>query len=211
MPSSSQPPISGDSHDPFEKFRVTEIQKEKEPRDASEGEEPFQHKPRSTFVAYIILILRKILEFFEHTTEQGLTTVVQETVLEHLTLFKAALKTLETEDRSQDSLFLNKLTELWHQLLEDSYSFRRHTLLSIKIRSFIKGLQHYPENQEHSLGYYLTEYAGQNWLPFPYMEMIRQLHAAHKKSQEKSLLSAWSKEIEEMIRVIRPQPKDENL
>ena len=205
MPGSFQPPVSGSSHDPFEKYRVAEIEKEKNPRDASEETGPFPSKPRSAFVAFVILILKKFLDLFEHTTEQGLSASAQEMVLEHLALFQAALETLKMEDRSQDSLFLNKLTELWHQLLEDSYSFRRHTLLSMKIRSFIKTLQHYPAHQEHSLGYYLTEYAGQKWLPFPYMEMIRHLHTDHNKSQENSLLSIWSKEIEEMIQMIKPQ------
>lgn len=205
MPGSFQPPVSGNSHDPFEKYRIAEIEKEKNPRDASEETGPFPSKPRSTFVAFVILTLKKVLDLFEHTTEQGLSTSAQEMVLEHLVLFQAALETLKMEDRSQDSLFLNKFTELWHQLLEDSYSFRRHTLLSMKIRSFIKALQHFPAHQEHSLGYYLTEYAGQKWLPFPYMEMIRRLHTDHNKSQENSLLSNWSKEIEEMIRMIKPQ------
>lgn len=204
MPGSSQPPISGEPHDPYEKYRVEEIQKDKEPGNAAEGTKSFQEKHHSAFAAYALLILNRFLELFERTTEQGLSTSAQEEVLNHLALFKAALETLKTEDRSQDSLFLNKLTELWHQLLEDSYSFRRHTVLATKIRTFIKELQHYPEHQEHSLGYYLTEYAGQKWLPFPYMDMIRHLHMSHKKNQENSLLSLWSKEIEEMIQIIKP-------
>ncbi len=205
MPSSFQPPVSGDPHDPYEKYRVAEIQKDKEARDASEGTEPFRDKKRSAFVAYAILVLQKFLELFKGSTEQGLSASAEKDVIGHLAQLRAALETLKMEDRSQDSLFLNKLTELWHQILEDSYSFRRHTLLSAKIRSFIKTFQHYPGHQQHSLGYYLTEYAGQKWLPFPYMEMIRQLHAAHKKNQENSQLSVWSKEIEEIIQLIRPQ------
>ena len=59
MPSSFQPPVSGDPHDPYEKYRVSEIQKDKEPRDASEGTEPFRDKKRGAFVAYAILVLQK--------------------------------------------------------------------------------------------------------------------------------------------------------
>ena len=81
----------------------------------------------------------------------------------------------------------------------------------MKIRTFIKELQHYPEHHEHSLGYYLTEYAGQKWLPFPYMEMIRNLHMYHKKNPENSLLSIWSKEIEEMIQIIKPSEAMSNI
>lgn len=203
MPDSFQPPISGEDHDPFEKFRVAEIQKEKEARDDLEGSVSAQEKHRSAFAAYASLIFKKFLELFERTTKQGLAAEAEKDVLKHLATFKAALEILKLEDRSQDSPFLNKLSQLWHQMLEDSYSFRRQSLLSSKIRSFIKQLQHYPEHHEHSLGYYLTEYAGQEWLPFPYMEMIRDLHINHKKSSGKSLLTVWSNEIEEMIQIIR--------
>jgi len=204
MPDSSQTPISGGPHDPYEKYRVEEIQKNKETRDTPEERVPIQETHHSAFAVYAILILKRFIELFEHTTEQGLSTSAQEDVLDHLNLFKEALEILKTEDRSQDSHFLNKLADLWHHLLEDSYSFRRHTLLSIKIRTFIKELQHYPEHHEHSLGYYLTEYAGQKWLPFPYLEMIRNLHASYKKSPTNCLLSIWSKEIQEMIELIKP-------
>jgi hypothetical protein len=201
MPDSYQPPVSGEHHDPY---RVTEIQKDKETQDSLQNQESVEPKHHSAFVAYAIIVLKKFFDLFEHTTEQGLRVSAESNVLEHLTLFKAALETLKLEDRSQDSSFLVKLSDLWHQILDDSYSFRRQSLLSMKIRSFIKEFQHYPEQSEHSIGYYLTEYAGQTWLPFPYMEMIRQIHLAHKKNPQKSSLSIWSNELEAMIQIIKP-------
>jgi hypothetical protein len=78
------------------------------------------------------------------------------------------------------------------------------------MRTFVKELQHYPAHHEHSLGYYLTEYAGQKWLPFPYMEMLLKLHVLHKKDPQEGPLSLWSKALEEMIQILRPaeKPKD---
>ena len=107
--------------------------------------------------------------------------------------------------RSRNSYrFLNSLSNLWHQMLEDVLRFRRQTALSVKMRTFIREFQHYPENQEHSLGYYLTEYAGQKWLPFPYMEMISRLYANHKKNPQTSLLTRWSSELEALIQMLKP-------
>ena len=57
---------------PYEKYRVEEIQKDKETTDAAEGTEPFPESHHSAFAAYAILILKKFLELFERTTEQGL-------------------------------------------------------------------------------------------------------------------------------------------
>jgi len=208
MPDSYQPPISGEPHDPFEKYRIAGIQKEKEPHDASEGTEAFQPKRPSGFLGYAILILKKFIEIFEHTTEHGLTTSAQKEIFEHLAQFKSSLEILRNEDRSQDSLFLNQLAQIWHLLLDDSYSFRRNTLLSVKVRAFIKKLQHHSERQGHSLGYYLTEYAGQKWLPFPYMDMIRHLHMESMKNQENSHLATWSKDVDEMLLIIKPLPQN---
>jgi hypothetical protein len=204
MPSSFQPPVSGGPHDPYERYRIAEIQSDKGAPDASEGTETFQIKPRSAFAAYVTLLFKRFLDLFENTTELGLAVSAENDVLEHLILFKAALENLKIEDRGQDSPFLNSISVLWHQMLEDVMRFRRQTDLSIKMRAFIKEFQHYPNNQEHSLGYYLTEYAGQKWLPFPYMEMISRLAIQHKKNPQGSLLSRWSATLEEMIQMLKP-------
>lgn len=205
MPSSFQPPLGGT--DPYEKYRVAEVQKDKGPRDLSEGTEEGKPERQSAFAAYVALVFKKFLELFESTTEQGLAVSAESDVLEHLILFKAALEIMKIEDRSQDAPFLNSLAQHWHQLLDDVLRFRRQTPLSIQMRSCIKQFQQYPENQQHSLGYYLTEYAGQKWLPFPYMEMIYKLHAQHKKNPDTSTLTAWSKSVDELIALLRPPEK----
>lgn len=208
MPDSYDPPVSGGPHDPYEKYRVTEIHGDEEAANSQKRDR--EPEDRSAFAVYATFIFNKFIELFERTSEQGLTASAENAVLDHLIMFKAAIETLKIEDRSQDPGFLNKLADIWHQLLDDSFRFRRQTPLAIKMRAFIKGLQHYPEHHEHSLGYYLTEYAGQKWLPFPYMEMLLKLHVLHKKDPQGGPLSSWSNAIEEMIQMLRPaeKPKD---
>jgi hypothetical protein len=204
MPDSFQPPPSSGSYDPFEKYRISEIQKDKETRDAAEGTQTYSYTRHSAFLAYVSLIFKKFLDLFEKTTERGLALSAEKDVREHLILLKAAIEILKIEDRSQDSPFLNHLSQLWHHLIEDVLRFRRQTPMATKMRAMIKEFQNYPELYEHSLGYYLTEYAGQKWLPFPYMEMIFRLYSQHKKNPEGSILSRWSSEIQEMIQIITP-------
>ena len=204
MPDSYQPPVSGEPHDPFEKYRIAEIQRDKGPPDASEGTETYVPQRQSVFAAYVSLIFKKFLELFEGTTEHGLAVSAENDVRDHLKILKSTLEILKQEDRSQDSLFLNRLSLQWHQLLEDSIRFRRQTPLSIQMRALIKEVQQHPEHHEHSLGYYLMEYAGQKWLPFPYMEMIQRLHAQHKKNLDASILSRWTQELENMIQILNP-------
>lgn len=210
MPDSFQPPIGDNPHDPFEKYRVSEIQKDKNPSEPSIEKKEDQSKTKSMFAAYVALLFKKFLDLFEETTERGLAVSEESDVLEHLNELKSAIEILKTGDRGQDSAFLNGFSRLWHQILEDALRFRRQTPLSAKMRLFIKDIQHFPENQMHSLGYYLTEYAGQKWLPFPYMEMISRLSAQHQKKPESSLLARWSGMLEEMIRLLKLPEKHEN-
>jgi hypothetical protein len=198
-----QPPVSGE-HDPFDKYRVSEIIKDKSARDATEGDEKYEVPQGHAFLAYVSLIFKKLLDIFEETTERGLAVSAENDVREHLVLLKAAMETLKIEDRSQDSAFLNHVSLLWHHLLEAVLRFRRQTPFAIKMRSFIKEFQNYPEKLQHSLGYYLTEYAGQKWLPFPFMEIVHRLYSEHKKAPESSHLVRWSKELDEMIQSLKP-------
>jgi hypothetical protein len=50
----------------------------------------------------------------------------------------------------------------------------------------IEAINHYPEKGDHSLGYYLSSSTGENWIPFPFMEILRNLH--EKKNEIDRLL-----------------------
>ena len=71
------------------------------------------------------------------------------------------------------------------------------------MENFIESVQKYPENDEHSLGYYLTEYAGSDWLPFPFMEILQNLHFSHQTDPHNSYLSQWVKTLKEIISKIQ--------
>lgn len=208
MPSSFQPPVSGGPSDPYEKYRVEEIQKDRDAEVSSKKTEQVSQDKRSAFAAYVSLVFKKFLEIFENTSDCGLALSAENDVQEHLILFKTALEILKTDDKSQDSAFLNRLSHFWHQMLEDTLRFRRQTPLSVLMRTFIKELQNYPQFQEHSLGYYLTEYAGQTWLPFPYMEMIHRLHSQHLKNPSVSSLSHWTDLLNKMIQMLTPSKQE---
>ncbi len=205
MPDSFQNPIGGGPKDPFEKYRIEKIEKDKD-RDAEKKMMRWgEGKPHSAFAAYFLLLFKKILDLFENTTERGLGVSAEIDVQEHLTLLKAAIETLKAEDHSQDVAFLNRLSSLWHQILEDLLRFRKKTALANHMNAFIKSVQSYPEGKEHSFAYYLSEYAGQTWLPFPYMEMLKQLWAEHQKLHEGSHLHQWSSTLKEMIQMLDPE------
>ena len=70
----------------------------------------------------------------------------------------------------------------------------------LQIRSFFDELHSFPDPQHFSLGYYLSEYAGEKWIPFPYMEMLRKLHQEYQTNAASSSLEKWMKEISDITK-----------
>lgn len=202
MPDSFQRPV--DPSDPFGKFQAEQIEKDK----MTPNEEPPKRSLWALLAAYMSLMVKKMLDLFEQTSEHGLAENAERDLREDLILFKAVLELLKKEDHSQDASFLHRLSELWHQLLEDLLCFRKQTPLSDQLNRFIKELQNYPDQQEHSLGYYLTD-AGREWLPIPFMEMIHRLHVQHHKNPPGSLLSRWTSLLSALISQLPPKIEQE--
>ncbi len=116
-----------------------------------------------------------------------------------LLLLKASFETMMNEDRSQDAQFLKQLSKLWQETLEHSVKLQSQTPWAKQLKQFIKDIESFPENEEHTFGYYLDEFAGQAWLPFPYMELIQKLHHQHELDPPSSLLTRWTQMIEEIL------------
>jgi hypothetical protein len=171
-------PVGGGPKDPYEEYRKA---LEKEKQDKETPEEP----KKSLFpIAQIILWIQKILYRLIHPAS-GLK--------EHLTELKSMFQTLQKEDRSDDVDFSARLSKIWIQILDD-YQHRNKTDPTLK--AFIKTIQSYPEGQENTLGYYLSETVGQGWLPFPYIELIQKLHF------EPVHLTLWIGQLDELIALL---------
>ncbi len=201
--SSINNPINNKPRDPYEGYKVEAIEEEKRTKEELERKQKEKdvHKPQ-VVGAYLLLLMRRFLQLFSDKTERGVSSDTEKEVRGNLLLLKAALEILKAEDRSQDVAFLNRLSELWHQALEDSNRFRRNSPFSIAFRTFLRDLQHYPPEQEHTLGYYLIEYAGQKWLPFPYMELIATLHREYELDPESSPLLRWTTLLDELTEIL---------
>ncbi|MEN9654810.1 MAG: hypothetical protein RL235_922 [Chlamydiota bacterium] len=113
--------------------------------------------------------------------------------------FGESLRTLQTKDRSQDYVFLCELSRLWQTLLAQTSQLPQNHPLYTPLLKVIQTIDGYPEGSTHSLGYYLSEHAGEaNWVPFPYMELMQSLHKAHIKDPAHSTLAKWVKSINQL-------------
>lgn len=106
---------------------------------------------------------------------------------------KMAFETLKREDRSEDIAFLHHLSQTWLHLVEEGIQQAK------ELKELIQKIERYPENQAHTFGYYLSEFAGQKWIPFPYMELIQQIHAEHQKYPEISALTEWTRLLDDLL------------
>ncbi|MDR2539168.1 MAG: hypothetical protein LBC45_00855 [Chlamydiales bacterium] len=121
------------------------------------------------------------------------TTALKQDLLRLKQLFIS----LSIEDLSHQLEFIQKLSLLWHKIIEDcnpiSLSLLKDSDFLKKISDFIQIINHFPANEDHSLGYYLQEHVGEKWVPFPFMKLLQELHIDYQKTQSKSRLSDWIK------------------
>lgn len=194
-------PVGGnpDPKDPYEHYRTgskTSRQEEKQ------EESPDNHKgERLTIGAYLLYIAHKILGFLLHfgkekreAKERSATAIFND-----LSAFKKELNRLKSNDLSKETNYLNQLCALWHNILEDSFIIKHKTSAASLFEELLRNVHSYPEGEEFSLGYYLNEYAGQNWIPLPYIELVQKLFAQHQKDPETSPLTVWTKQIDTIL------------
>jgi hypothetical protein len=177
-------------------------------------EAPYVQLPSSSvkriLAATFLNTLKNLFSAFSSTGEEGSLAnriIDQRTVLETLLNFQKLLKQLGEKDLSQDAAFAQELSERWLKIKEDFNKLqiieRKGSNKAASFRRAIDAINHYPPGADHSFGYYLLEQAGRDWLPFPFIEILLNLHLEHKRKGEGSSLSHWIYLIEEVNKELR--------
>lgn len=191
----------GPDQDPLERYyRVEELERIRweEEKKGKGPPPPDQPEPSPGWTAFILLLFDKLFNYLSQSVWKGMESGSLKSARETLLLIKSSFEMMMNEDRSQDAQFLKQLSKLWQEALEHSIELSQ-TGWSKQLKRFIKDIESYPENEEHTFGYYLDEFAGQSWLPFPYMELIQKLHHQHELDPPSSLLTRWTRMIEEIL------------
>ncbi|MBU6148588.1 MAG: hypothetical protein KGQ54_00140 [Verrucomicrobia bacterium] len=102
-------------------------------------------------------------------------------VIDSLKEFLAIFKQLEATDLSADWRFSEKLSRAW---LKIKLSIEESSFPTGTLNEMIEAFDHFPEKGDHSLGYYLSLHAGEQWIPFPFMEILRNLHENKNEIQK---------------------------
>ena len=158
-------------------------------------EELAKKNPKALLMASLCTYIRKIALFLSSRPLAGRKSALANELELELAGFKKILESLTQEDLSQDPNYAQLLSQGWHQLLDSInlalFLERKKSDVHTQLKTLMETFHHYPSHQEHSLGYYMTEFAGKEWLPFPFMEQLHLLFEDHQTHKKESQLSHW--------------------
>jgi hypothetical protein len=184
---------------PYEKIIVNPIEKDRKER------EPYtslKGATRSQIYATLFSFFKKIFSTLS-SKEKGQPLILNlQQLIENINAFKQQLVILSLEDQSHNPDYTQHLSDLWHSILEDCNSLSLSPDTSeilTKVKFFISQVQNFPLGADHTLGYYFTEYAGKDWIPFPFMELLQQLHEEYNASPVISVLNNWLSLLNEIL------------
>lgn len=170
---------------PYEKILVNPIEKDR--KEKEEGYTGLRNATKFQTFSTLISYFKKMLSAFPF---KGKKIPLSESYLKTVLAFREQLIALANEDLSHHPDFTQQLSELWHNLLDDCNSAGSNEATD-KIKFFISQVKNFPTGADHTLGFYFDEYAGKDWIPFPFMELLQGLHEEYNASPAISVLLNW--------------------
>ena len=179
---------------PYEEIKISPIEKDKKGKEEGYKGLPAA-SPKPLIFGSLVSYFKKFLTLFFGEEKSASLFFDQQQMLEDVAAFRKLLQILSQDDQSHNPEFTQQLSELWHHLMEDCDSVLASSKSApnylVLLKAFMQEMHHYPPNEDHSLGYYFTEYAGKDWIPFPFMEILEGLHREYAQFPESATLSRW--------------------
>ncbi len=200
---------SGGSKDWLRVEKIEKIQQQHEELLRKEAE---KKKPEVLLFAGFVLFIRKVLNFLGTSKSRAAASLIDsvEGIIQYLDGLKKILKKLADEDVSHNPEYVQTLSDAWHDLLDASDALdwweRKKGEEHTPIKKIIESIRSFPPKEEHSLGFYLMEFAGKEWLPFPFMDLLHTLHTEYQSQKEKSQLGFWITSLDSTIKSLSPKP-----
>jgi hypothetical protein len=168
-----------------------------------EREESPQHLSQSNKTSLILSSLYLISHLFKNLPTTNLDTSSLQKIVDfrhNLHLFNNLLIKIRDENPTEDLQFADALSKVWHTLkLSLTEEGNNLQLNFFKINSLFSSIEHYPEDSEHSFGFYLSHYSGKEWFPMPFFQLLNKLHTEHLSKNNTSDLDKWIKLIHEIL------------
>lgn len=173
---------------------VQRLEKDKKAKDDGSFSSKKEIAFRSLVFAALAICSKNFLDLLL-SKKNSAQAVDLKLVEEHLLSFKKLLQKLCHEDLSRTAPFTRALSDLWIQLHLDLQAVEafegNRPSTGPKLKAILNSIGSFPPTSDHPLGYYLTEHVGQEWLPFPFMDILSFLYKQHLRSGPGSVLSQW--------------------
>ena len=135
----------------------------------------------------------------------------QEGIKADLTTLKDLLLQLAKMDVSDHAPYAQKLSAAWQQLLKVIQVMelleRKESVPLKKIKKLLSQIRSYPPSSDHPLGFYLEQSPGEEWLPFPFIEILRTLHKESVVKQKISHLHQWCQALDQTLELLVSKPE----
>lgn len=188
-----------------DKYRVNPIEADRHAKETFERLEEEERKKRFNLYGAFLVFFSKLLNQFDTSEEGTAKAISSEGISGNIKEFQVLLQIVQELDQSENSQFCQQLSEAWVRLLQDvqvlSHTKRKQNVDLKKLSILMTDIDHYPPNEEHKLGYYLSHYAGEDWLPLPFRDILKQLNSDQTVNQQNSILSKWIDLIEDILQV----------
>lgn len=159
------------------------------------SEEKRNRKDNKGIHALIASSLKKIVDLFSLSSERSISSAEKTFIEDDLEKLKQAFIKLKEEDLSQNVEFLKALSFVWHDFMKNYHFLYRNkeSIIFQKIDELVQKISSYPKGEEKTMGFYLSHFAGEEWLPFPYMKILQKLNL-----EDKHILEEWIVIIEDV-------------
>lgn len=185
-----------------DKYRVNPIEADKKGRENQEYELPEEKKRPRPYDAFLVFI-QKLTTMFGKEREGRIEEMPEDALTGDIQELKTLLQILTDVDQSENGSFCAQLSANWHRLLQGVQVFshtKRKALVDIdNVKALLRDIDNYPPNEDHKLGYYLSEFAGEKWLPVPFREILKRLFSDHRVNQSHSTLMQWLELINDIL------------
>ncbi len=200
------------SKDPYSKVNsptpIAPIEKDKKKKDEC-GEDNIVYEDTESTKSFIYgTLLSFINEILKNSTKKPeisskkLRINLKKTCDTLIELFSNLMQ----HDNSHNSKFSYELSITWQQLyqinteLSQFATYKKTT--KEKIDTLITSVHSYPNHEEFSLGYYLSEGSGETWTPFPLLKILQKLHLLAQDGSHSNPLSDWIDQLHDIINAI---------
>jgi len=171
-------------------LRVNPTEADKQGKDSGGYGDP--SGKQAGFYGAVLVMLKKLTSLFSKETSFAYSDDAFTSDIKDLSRLFEDLKKM---DQSENLLFCKSLSEVWHRLLRHLHYIKKMKVSAPvdaeKVHVVVSDIDRYPPGQERTLGFYLTNLAGQEWLPVPFREILRLLHQDHVQKGAGSILSKW--------------------